>query len=119
MNSRCSMPAIWCSSTRPEPVSATCAARTRKRRSSASIKTRSAALAYLLQNENSLDLNGVILLSQILNFDNGPDGPQFNPGMDLPYALALPTYAATAWYHHKLENQPAAIEPFLHEVETF
>jgi carboxypeptidase C (cathepsin A) len=81
--------------------------------------TRSAALAYLLQNEKSLDLNGVILLSQILNFDNSPDGPQFNPGMDLPYALALPTYAATAWYHHKLENQPAAIEPFLHEVETF
>ncbi len=81
--------------------------------------TRSAALANILENEKSLDLNGIILLSQILNFDNSVDGPQFNPGIDLPYALALPTYAATAWYHHKLPNQGANIETLLHEVETF
>jgi len=81
--------------------------------------TRSAALAYILENEKSLDLNGVILLSQVLNFDDGVDAPQFNPGMDLPYALALPTYTATAWYHHKLADQPAALEPLLHEVEAF
>ena len=81
--------------------------------------TRSAALAYILQNEKSLDLNGVILLSQILNFDDSVDGPQFNPGIDLPYALALPTYAATAWYHHKLPNQTAKLEPLLAEVEAF
>jgi carboxypeptidase C (cathepsin A) len=54
-----------------------------------------------------------------LNFDNSVDGPQFNPGVDLPYELALPTYAATAWYHHKLANPPAELEPLLHEVETF
>src|SRR6202046_3832038 len=81
--------------------------------------TRSAALAYILENEKSLDLNGVILLSQVLNFDDGVDGPQFNPGVDLPYSLALPTYTATAWYHHKLPNQPAALEPLLREVEAF
>jgi carboxypeptidase C (cathepsin A) len=81
--------------------------------------TRSAALANILQNEKSLDLNGVILLSQILNFDDSADQPQFNPGVDLPYVLALPTYAATAWYHHKLPNQPAALEPLLREVENF
>src|ERR1700727_2952776 len=81
--------------------------------------TRSAALAYILENEKSLDLNGVILLSQVLNFDDGVDGPQFNPGVDLPYSLALPTYTATAWYHHKLPTQPAALEPLLHEVESF
>jgi carboxypeptidase C (cathepsin A) len=81
--------------------------------------TRSAALANILQSEKSLDLNGVILLSQILNFDDSADGPQFNPGMDLPYALVLPTYTATAWYHHKLPNQPAALEPLLREVENF
>src|SRR6202789_269048 len=81
--------------------------------------TRSAALAYILENEKSLDLNGVILLSQVLNFDDGVDGPQFNPGVDLPYSLALPTYTATAWYHHKLPSQPAALEPLLHEVEAF
>jgi carboxypeptidase C (cathepsin A) len=81
--------------------------------------TRSAAVAYILQNEKSLDLNGVILLSQILNFDDSVDAPQFNPGIDLPYELALPTYAATAWYHHKLPDQPAELEPLLHEVESF
>jgi carboxypeptidase C (cathepsin A) len=81
--------------------------------------TRSAALSNILESEKSLDLNGVILLSQILNFDDSVDGPQFNPGIDLPYALALPTYAATAWYHHKLPNQPASLEPLLKEVEAF
>jgi len=81
--------------------------------------TRSAALVYVLENEKSVDLNGVILLSQILNFDDSVDGPQFNPGIDLPYELALPTYAATAWYHHKLPNAPATLAPFLKEVEQF
>jgi carboxypeptidase C (cathepsin A) len=81
--------------------------------------TRSAALANILQGEKLLDLNGVILLSQILNFDTSVDQPQFNPGVDLPYALALPTYTATAWYHHKLPNQPAVLEPLLREVENF
>jgi carboxypeptidase C (cathepsin A) len=81
--------------------------------------TRSAALANILQSEKSLDLNGIILLSQILNFDDSVDQPQFNPGVDLPYTLALPTYTATAWYHHKLPNQPAALEPLLKEVENF
>ena len=81
--------------------------------------TRSAALANILQSEKLLDLNGIILLSQILNFDTSVDQPQFNSGVDLPYALALPTYTATAWYHHKLANQPAALEPLLREAENF
>ena len=81
--------------------------------------TRSAALANILQSEKSLDLNGIILLSQILNFDDSADQPQFNPGVDLPYVLALPTYTATAWYHHKLPNRPAELEPLLKEVENF
>lgn len=81
--------------------------------------TRSAVVANILENEDSVDLNGVILLSQILNFDTSVDGPEFNPGVDLPYELALPTYAATAFYHHKLPQQPAAMEPFLKEVEQY
>jgi carboxypeptidase C (cathepsin A) len=81
--------------------------------------TRSAVLADILQNSKSIDLNGVILLSQIFNFTTDIDGPSGNPGVDLPYVLALPTYAATAWYHKKLPEQPAALEPFLKEVEDF
>jgi carboxypeptidase C (cathepsin A) len=81
--------------------------------------TRSAVLANILQNEDAVDLNGVILLSQILSFDTSIDGPQFNPGVDTPYVLGLPTFAATAFYHHKLPQQPAALEPFLREVEQY
>jgi len=81
--------------------------------------TRSAVLADILENNKSIDINGVILLSQIFNFTTDIDGPSGNPGVDLPYVLALPTYAATAWYHKKLPQQPAALEPFLKEVEDF
>jgi carboxypeptidase C (cathepsin A) len=66
-----------------------------------------------------VDLNGIILLSQILAFDNSVDGPKWNPGVDQAYALALPTYAASAFYHHKLPTQPAALEPFLVEVQQY
>jgi carboxypeptidase C (cathepsin A) len=81
--------------------------------------TRSAVLADLLENKYDTDLNGVILLSQIFNFTTDIDGPAGNPGVDLPYVLGLPTFAATAWYHKKLPTQPAALEPFLSEVEQF
>lgn len=81
--------------------------------------TRSAVLANILENGKAIDLNGVILLSQVFNFTSDIDGPRDNPGVDLPYVLGLPTYAATAWYHKKLPQQPAALEPFLKDVEDF
>ncbi|MEI9969373.1 MAG: peptidase S10 [Terracidiphilus sp.] len=81
--------------------------------------TRSAVLADLLENKFTIDINGVVLLSQIFNFTTDIDQPTINPGVDLPYELGLPTFAATAWYHKKLPNQPAAFEPFLKEVEEF
>jgi pimeloyl-ACP methyl ester carboxylesterase len=46
--------------------------------------TRSAALINLLETDRHIDFNGVILLSQILNFDLSADGPQFNSGVNLP-----------------------------------
>jgi carboxypeptidase C (cathepsin A) len=79
--------------------------------------TRTAILTNLLQRH--LDLNGSIFLSQILSFDSSADGPQGNPGTDNGYFLALPSMAATAWYHHRVPNQTADIEPFLKEVEQF
>jgi carboxypeptidase C (cathepsin A) len=81
--------------------------------------TRSAVLADVLENNKSIDLNGVILLSQIFNFTTDIDQPSGNPGIDLTYELALPTYAATAWYHKKTPQHPATLEPFLKEVEDF
>ena len=78
---------------------------------------RGAGLALALQNKD-IDLNGVILLSDILNWDFMPDDPQVNPGIDMPYIVSLPTYAATAWYYQKIGNRPQ-LKPFLDEVEAF
>lgn len=82
--------------------------------------TRNAVLSSILTNRMSIDLNGVIMLSQILNFDLSIDGPKRNPGNYLPYVLGLPTYAATAWYHHKLPgSRPADLQSFIKKVEQF
>ena len=80
--------------------------------------TRSAVLSQILQNDDNMDLNGVILLSEVLNFGDGIDQPQLDPGNIRPYWLALPTYAATAWYHHKLPNDPHLM-PLLKQVEAY
>mgnify|MGYP001554564329 FL=1 len=81
---------------------------------------RAAVLVNNLETEYDIDFNGVILLSQILNFDLSVDRPQNNPGINLPYQLALPTYAATAWYHNKLPGKkPADLIPFVQSVERF
>ena len=80
---------------------------------------RSAVVVNQLEAERSVDLNGVILLSQILSFDLSPDRPTGNPGVDLPYETVLPTYAATAWYHKKLPSEHPSLEALLTEVEQF
>jgi len=81
--------------------------------------TRNAALVNVLETDRDVDFNGVIMLSQILNFDLSVDGPELNPGVNLPYELALPTYAATAWYHHKLPGNPGDLNTLLGQVQHF
>jgi carboxypeptidase C (cathepsin A) len=80
---------------------------------------RSAVLINELESSRSIDFNGVILLSQILSFDLSADRPTTNPGVDVAYETALPTYAATAWYHKKLSGQYASLDALLAEVERF
>ena len=80
---------------------------------------RSAIVVNQLETDRDIDFNGVILLSQVLNFDLSSDEPQTNPGVELPYEVELPTFAATAWYHHKLTSQPDDLQSFLQEVEQF
>src|SRR6201999_2184655 len=77
----------------------------------------SAVLINQLESDRAIDFNGVILLSQILNFDLSPDRPTGNPGIDLPYQTVLPTYAATAWYHKKLPGDHKNFESLLSKVE--
>jgi carboxypeptidase C (cathepsin A) len=82
--------------------------------------TRSAVLIAELEVRRSIDFNGVILLSQIMNFALYPGEADGNPGQDLPYELALPTYAATAFYHHKLGSDvPTDLKALVAEVERF
>jgi carboxypeptidase C (cathepsin A) len=79
---------------------------------------RAAGLSLALQRAD-VDLNGVMLLSDVLNWDFLPDDPQINPGIDMPYVVSLPTYAATAWHFNKVANRPADLRAFLAEVEQF
>lgn len=81
--------------------------------------TRSAILANILETDKHVGLNGVILLSSILNWSIGVDYPEVNPGVNVGYETGLPSYAATAWYHHKLPQQPKDLQAFLKEVEHF
>jgi carboxypeptidase C (cathepsin A) len=81
--------------------------------------TRAAVLAHVLETERDVDFNGVIMLSQILNFSLSADRAEANPGIELPYQLALPTYAASAWYHRKLAGQHKELAALMTEVERF
>ena len=60
--------------------------------------TRAAGLAGYLQTKHGMYLNGLLLISSVLNFQT----LEFESGNDLPYTLFLPTYTATAWYHGQL-----------------
>lgn len=79
--------------------------------------TRAAGLSGYLGEKHGLYLNGIMLISSILNFVTA----RFDEGNDLPYILFLPTYAATAHYHHKLDSEQLArpLDEFLGEVEQF
>jgi carboxypeptidase C (cathepsin A) len=63
--------------------------------------TRAAALSQYLIRTDGIYLNGIVLISSVLNFET----ISFAPGNDLPYELYLPSYTATAWYHKKLPNE--------------
>jgi carboxypeptidase C (cathepsin A) len=60
--------------------------------------TRAGGLAGYLQERHGLFLNGLMLISAVLNFQT----LEFHPGNDLPAILFLPTYTATAWFHGRL-----------------
>jgi carboxypeptidase C (cathepsin A) len=78
--------------------------------------TRAAGLSGYLQERHGLYLNGIMLVSSILDF--GTDTAQ--PGNDLPHILYLPTYTATAWYHQRLKGRlQKDLRKTLAEVEAF
>ncbi len=78
---------------------------------------RSAGVAEHLQSEHGIELNGVILVSSILDWLTRG----FVSGNDLPYAAVLPTLTATAWYHKRLpaDLQQAPIAKVVEEARQF
>jgi carboxypeptidase C (cathepsin A) len=73
-------------------------------------------LAGYLQDERGLFLNGIMLVSSILNFETA----RFGEGNDMPYVLFLPTYTATAWYHKRLPTDlQSNLQTALRESEAF
>ncbi len=78
--------------------------------------TRNAGLLAWLQRQG-MAFNGAVMISSYLNAYDDFNGPPFSN--DLPYELYLPTMAATAWYHGKLDPKPADLDAFLKEVRGF
>jgi carboxypeptidase C (cathepsin A) len=74
--------------------------------------TRSAALADMLGNDG-VQLNGVVLISSILNYNIRAGG------YDTLYVGNLPSYAAAAWYFNKIPNKPADLAAWVQQAREF
>lgn len=79
--------------------------------------TRAAGLSDYLQERYGFYVNGIILVSSVLDFSS----IRFAPGNDRPYPLYLPSYTAAAWYHKKLppDLQSKPLGDVLRESENF
>jgi carboxypeptidase C (cathepsin A) len=77
--------------------------------------TRSAAVVNELEGStfNDVGLNGVILISTVLDFAAGSDAP----GNELSFITNLPSMAATALYHGKASAP--SVEQFVEEARQF
>ncbi len=76
---------------------------------------RSAALGNYLQQHNGMYLNGIVLISSVLDLGT----VSFHAGDDSSYIFYLPSYAATAAYHKMLKDPPADLNAFLAEARQF
>ncbi len=76
---------------------------------------RSAGLSSTLLDSYGIALNGIVLVSSVLDLRT----ITFGEGDDISYPLFLPTYAATAWYHNKISPKPENLEVFLDEAREF
>ncbi len=73
---------------------------------------RSGVVAAMLE-QRGMSLNGVVLLSTILNYGVELSGYDQNP---ITY---IPSYAATAWYHNRVPNRPADLATFVASARAF
>ncbi len=76
---------------------------------------RSAALAKYLQSSDGISINGMVLVSSVLDLGT----LSFSPGNDTTYIFYLPTYAAAAWHYDLLEDRPDDLNDFLDDARRF
>ena len=76
---------------------------------------RSAALGDYLQTHDRLYINGIVLISNVLDLRT----LGFLPGDDMSYIFYLPSYAASAWYYKVLKDRPENLEAFLAEARQY
>ncbi|HTQ60135.1 MAG TPA: hypothetical protein VMI32_07930 [Candidatus Solibacter sp.] len=76
---------------------------------------RSAALGEYLQSHYTIHLNGIVLISSVLDLST----ITFPTGDDRSYIYYLPSYAAVAWYHKVLKNRPADLPAFIEEARKY
>ncbi|MBM3208580.1 MAG: peptidase S10, partial [Chlamydiae bacterium] len=79
--------------------------------------TRVSALAYNLQDEHLMFLDGVVLISSVLNWQTIQSRMKYI-GNDLACVLSLPSFAASSYYFKKV-NTSKSFSDFLKEVESF
>ena len=78
--------------------------------------TRTAAVSRELEGSyNDVSMNGLILISTILDFTVASD----SPGNELGYVTNLPSMAVTAWYHDKVADKPASVEQFAADARAW
>jgi carboxypeptidase C (cathepsin A) len=76
---------------------------------------RSVALANYLQAHDGMYINGIVLISSVLNINT----LEFNTADDMPYIFYLPSYAASAWYYKTLKNRADDLNTFLNDARAF
>ena len=79
--------------------------------------TRAAALSDLLAQDEGIAVNGIVLMSTVLNFAT----LDFHPGNDMGYELYMPSFATIAWYYHKLspERQELTVEQVAEQARAW
>ena len=76
---------------------------------------RSVALSEYLQSNDGISINGIVLISSVLDMGT----LSFSPGDDRSFIFYVPTYAAAAWYFNILKDRPKELTTFLNDARRF
>ena len=75
-----------------------------------------AGVANILESEFMMSLNGIIFVSQALDFQGSTPYIRDNIIAHITY---LPTMSAAAWYHNKVKPRPKNLDSFLDQSRAF